>query len=224
MAGIRGALLGLLLVFGTPTRGMAEAASVAGTRNPTIFIRVYDYADVPKGIWTWAVRQAGEIFRRAGVETTWMRFTGPGTEAVERKHTLALADAPGLKLRILPRSAAYAPGVTEDTTGYALVPAEFGKAAYAAVFYDRVVLAAQVSVWGEPEEMQGEILAHVMAHELGHLLLGSNCHSRTGIMRAGWRWQDLRPVDAGLFHFTSAQAEIIRSQAWAGVKAGQDPH
>jgi hypothetical protein len=203
---------------------MAEAASVAGTHNPTIFIRVYDSAEVPKGTWTWAMRRAGEIFREAGVETSWVRFIDPRTEMVQREHTVDLADAPGLKLRILPRFVAMRRGLAEDMTGYALVPAEFGRAAYAAVFYDRIVLAAQEGQWGEPEEMLGEILAHVMAHELGHLLLGTNSHSRTGIMRAQWSWEDLRPLDAVRLHFTSAQAEIICSQALARVKAGQDLH
>jgi hypothetical protein len=125
-----------------------------------------------------------------------------------------------LKLWVLPRFVAYHPGFTDVTTGYALVPAEFGRAAYAGVFYDRVTLAAQqVGQWGEPEEILGEVLGHVMAHELGHLLLGSNSHSRSGIMRARWNWQDLRPLDAGRSHFTSAQAEIIRSQALAQGEA-----
>jgi hypothetical protein len=201
---------------------MARAASVTGTRNPTIFIRVYDYADVPKGTWTQAMRRASEIFREAGVETTWARLTDPRAEMVKGEHTVDLAEALGLKLRILPRFVAMHHGLAEDTTGYALVPAEFGRAAYAAVFYDRLALAAQERQWGRPEEMLGEMLAHVMAHELGHLLLGSNSHSGTGIMRAQWSWQDLRPLDAGLLHFTPAQAEIIRTEALARVKAGQD--
>ena len=191
-----------------------------GTRNPTIFIHVYDYADVPKGTWTRAMRGASEIFRRAGVATKWGRCKASGTGCVQGEPAADFGEAPGLTLRILPRFTAYHSKFTEGATGFALVAAEAGNAAYAAVFYDRVALMVQqIGHSGEREEMLGEVLARVMAHELGHLLLGSNSHSRSGIMRARWNWQDLRPLDAGRSHFTSAQAEIIRSQALAQGEA-----
>jgi hypothetical protein len=37
-----------------------------------------------------------------------------------------------------------------------------------------------------------KVLAHVMTHEIGHVLLGSNEHSKTGIMSGRWtkaEWQ-----------------------------------
>ena len=36
------------------------------------------------------------------------------------------------------------------------------------------------------------ILGHAAAHEIGHLLLGSNSHSPFGLMRARWSGQDLQ--------------------------------
>jgi hypothetical protein len=51
----------------------------------------------------------------------------------------------------------------------------------------------------------------VMAHEIGHLLLGSNSHSETGLMREIWSLKDLtrnRPDD---WLFSPAQREELHS-------------
>ena len=47
----------------------------------------------------------------------------------------------------------------------------------------------------------GEVLGHVMAHELGHLLLGSNAHSRLGIMRPHWSAEELQSLRMGKLLF-----------------------
>lgn len=77
---------------------------------------------------------------------------------------------------------------------------------WAQVFYGRVAAAVarrQVPI--------GVVLAHVMAHELGHLLLPPNSHSAVGVMR--------RSVD--LTHptsrrFTDEQAGLIRAALASG--------
>jgi len=68
------------------------------------------------------------------------------------------------------------------------------------VFYDRaeqitaLERSAQLedSLMGmvQPHATISQILGHVIAHELGHLL-GSETHSPTGIMRADWNFKDL---------------------------------
>lgn len=54
-----------------------------------------------------------------------------------------------------------------------------------------------------------DVMGLVMAHELGHLLLPHDSQSRSGLMRANWRVEDLR-VDRGPLEFTRTQAEVIR--------------
>ena len=51
-----------------------------------------------------------------------------------------------------------------------------------------------------------------MAHELGHLLLGSNSHSRAGIMRAHWQGEELHRLSRGNLWFTSEQANHMRGK------------
>ena len=54
------------------------------------------------------------------------------------------------------------------------------------------------------------MLAHVIAHEVGHLLLGTR-HSPTGLMQAGWDKRLMHEANRGALTFTEAQSEWIRA-------------
>lgn len=76
-------------------------------------------------------------------------------------------------------------------------------------------------VRGTPNSRAGEylefgartILGCVTAHELGHLLLGSNSHSSTGIMQSPWREKQVREALDGTLLFTAEQAKRLRAEA-----------
>jgi hypothetical protein len=55
------------------------------------------------------------------------------------------------------------------------------------------------------------MLGHVIAHEIGHLLLPGNAHSPTGVMRADWDNPLARDAVKGSLTFTDAQAARIRA-------------
>jgi len=54
------------------------------------------------------------------------------------------------------------------------------------------------------------ILGDAMAHELGHLLLGTNSHSESGLMRARWDQGNLAKAQKGTLSFSPVQALEIR--------------
>jgi len=56
------------------------------------------------------------------------------------------------------------------------------------------------------------LLGRVTAHEIGHLLLGTNSHTLAGIMRAKWNLKVPYPVE---WQFTSADAAKIRRRMLA---------
>jgi hypothetical protein len=58
------------------------------------------------------------------------------------------------------------------------------------------------------------VLAVAMAHEIGHLLLGT-VHSRTGIMSAGLTPVNLELAKRGSLIFTPDQARVIRAKITA---------
>ena len=55
------------------------------------------------------------------------------------------------------------------------------------------------------------MLAHVIAHEVGHLLLPANAHSATGLMQPEWDKALVRDARLGSLTFTEAQAATIRA-------------
>jgi hypothetical protein len=56
------------------------------------------------------------------------------------------------------------------------------------------------------------ILGHGMAHELGHLLLGTNSHSSSGLMRAHWTGEDLAMASKGNLRFSQEQSLRITNR------------
>ena len=51
------------------------------------------------------------------------------------------------------------------------------------------------------------LVGRVSAHEIGHLLLGTNAHATHGLMRASW---DVTRIDRGDWDFTVEDATAIR--------------
>jgi hypothetical protein len=93
---------------------------------------------------------------------------------------------------------------TNEVFGVAFLSAD-GEGCYSDVFYDRAV-----GLHADRKIGLAEILGSVMAHELGHLLLGSNSHAGTGIMRAHWQGEDLRLVSRGGLWFTKDEGSHMR--------------
>ena len=57
-----------------------------------------------------------------------------------------------------------------------------------------------------------DVLGHVMAHELGHLLLGASAHSPSGIMRLHWGETELQQAARGSLLFNEQQSHRIRER------------
>ena len=58
---------------------------------------------------------------------------------------------------------------------------------------------------------EAAVLGHMIAHEIGHLLLGLSSHSRTGIMSVPWRSKDLKRAGQDGMRFTKKEARRIRA-------------
>jgi hypothetical protein len=77
-------------------------------------------------------------------------------------------------------------------------PEDGGFGVYAGVFHDRVRQpGASID--------EAELLGSVVAHELGHLLLGTGQHSAAGIMKGEWRYKQSILVAQGLLRFDTGQ-------------------
>jgi hypothetical protein len=194
--------------------GRVWAAHEAGRDQesvPKITLRVYNYARVPTPILVSTEPVAAQILRRAGLETEWLdcrlSAADPRTPACERP--LSSSD---LILKLLPPSMAQTVAVNGDTFGIALT-VDGKPARDAIIFYQRALDLARTGYVHEQE-----ILAAAMAHEIGHLLLGPNSHSSTGIMRAKWTRDELELARLGRLLFTPEQSALLRAEVLARAR------
>jgi len=117
-------------------------------------------------------------------------------------------------LRVMPNAMVDSAGKWQDALGVAYD--NDGLFAHLAnVFYDRVNSFSQGGSATLPV-----LLGRAMAHEIGHLLLGTHSHSSKGIMRPFWSDRDLRLVASPYLLFTPDQSRQMktrlaaRAQAW----------
>ena len=185
-------------------------------RDPTITIHVYNYADVSSKTLIEAEKIAAGVFRKAGVETRWLDRYGKKKEFSPEP---ARFQSNHIVLHILPRSMAEHFALTSERLGFA--PGQGSNRTDAYVFYDRAEQLAQQQRAAQMTKMAlgvfepcagiGQILGHVIAHELGHLL-GFETHSPTGIMRANWGSADWQETIYGPLSFTPQQADVVRAE------------
>jgi hypothetical protein len=83
------------------------------------------------------------------------------------------------------------------------------------VFYDRIKRDF-------PESARGIVLAHVLAHEIIHMLIGSNWHAESGVMKAYWTREDYIRMIYKPLPFTTADLSLISEglKIWAVRSVG----
>jgi hypothetical protein len=54
------------------------------------------------------------------------------------------------------------------------------------------------------------LMGHAIAHELGHLLLGTSAHARYGLMAGRWRSNELDRAEVGSLQFSPAEAACLQ--------------
>ena len=123
----------------------------------------------------------------------------------------ALSRPSDLILRIV---TARAPGMTREALGFALLGSE--RAVHALVAYGRV---KELAASGQAD--LSTILGVAVAHEVGHLLLGSAKHTPTGLMGGYWSDRDLELAKFQLLRFTPQAAAAIRREVARRLK-GQE--
>jgi hypothetical protein len=86
------------------------------------------------------------------------------------------------------------------------------------IFYDQ---AKELAV--DKKLILPQILGSVTAHELGHLLLGANRHSTSGLMRAVWSREELLAANLSGLHFSNSERTRIQNSVFARHQAQRLP-
>jgi hypothetical protein len=78
------------------------------------------------------------------------------------------------------------------------------------IFFSRVLdLAFYGTVGTSFEDAQAIILGHMIAHEIGHLLLGPDSHGTKGVMKFPWDRRVLESMERGRLRFTTGEQKRI---------------
>jgi hypothetical protein len=151
----------------------------------SLAVHVYDNVGVANGDMASALAVAHAILKNVGIEVTWR-----GVDTVQVGQVGRVGqDGAALIVRIVAAPA----GSHPDSLGFSFVDTEIGSGTLATIFLDRVHnLSARAG------SDSGQLLGRAMAHEIGHLLLGTTHHADRGLMRGVWSTIDLQkdqPLD-----------------------------
>jgi hypothetical protein len=202
---------GILSVGGQTASG--ESVRSQTERGWTLFIRVDDSARVSPGTLAGGIEVAGRVLLAAGVPTEWHTGSDPLGDPKTcrlRPAVLAPATSAGRSCLIL----SVTPGVSRHAypgaLGFALPYTQ--TAPDVTIFYDRIERLGPRAVSAGATAPQ--ILGYAMAHEIGHVLLGSTQHSSTGIMKGPWGQAEFERLAKGWLGFTAQQCEVMRESAF----------
>ena len=144
---------------------------------------------------------AAEMTRARGVASVILE--GARLQTVWRDCASACDDAPGPR-ELIVRIVAAPQGIVADSLGCALVDLQDGAGTLATIYSDRInVVASRTGVDA------GTLLGRAVAHEIGHLLLGTARHSASGLMRALWSDRELERAMTADWTFSPDEVEGI---------------
>lgn len=193
-------------------------ASASPLEKSEITIKTYNYAGVGTETLEQAFSVAARVFTKAEVATIWLSCPLPGDP--NRNPACEGTNHPTvLMLKILPRSMTARFSMPEGVFGFAALSPDGQPACLAYVFHDRV--ADLASAHGHSLAV---ILGHVLTHEVGHLLLGSNAHCSNGIMTGDWYRRNLHSAAQGQMLFTALQSARMRQQVAARQRDSHTTH
>jgi hypothetical protein len=139
---------------------------------------------------------------KRGLRAVWLECPVEPSTTGPQRPCQKTPDATDLRLRVL--AAPIQNKFQATVFGFAVHPV------LASVYYDYAVRR------GKSDDAEVEIpiiLGCAIAHELGHLLLGTNSHSDKGIMQPRWEPSQVRQLMMGTLLFTTEQSKLMREQA-----------
>jgi hypothetical protein len=213
MRNYKGLLVGIMAVaLVDPSAGKENHGR---TGDPPVEARVYDAAQLPPDVILNAEYEASHIFHSARIALVWAAGSPLDAEAREVEYRTA-PDAAGAAplvcgadanvCRLIVRIDPHSPrGLRVGELAEALPFARSG--IRARIYYDRVQ-----RLLGRPGNTASAILGHALAHEIGHILLGTNRHSRAGLMQSSWDDESFHLMANALLSFAPDEARSMRER------------
>jgi hypothetical protein len=191
----------LILTCATNLAGNSlEAAQESIEDYPVITVHVYNYAQIPALRLARTQKRVEGFFLGAGIQLKWADTPLPSAGRPRPAGPAWNPDGSDFVLKIVSGFPKSAGQMREPVFGFAA-------GTQVTVFNKRTE-----DIAFNAEVTHPEILAIVIAHELGHALLGPKSHSDTGIMRPRMQPEDFRKAQCMSLSFTPEQAERMHRQ------------
>ena len=191
------------VVYGEPLPGRGGGIVTPARPRPGITVRVYDRASIGQRARNAAVDRARRLLDSAGLSPRFHDCT-PGVTTAAK--TCEASPAAGdLIIRMLDAPDGSTTPQMRHVLGFATIDAQTRRGTLATVFTDRV--AALSTLARVPVET---VLGSTIAHEIGHLLLGTSEHGSRGLMREVWTLEELARGKKEYWSFTAAELERLR--------------
>ncbi len=174
--------------------------------DPDVAIRLYDTFGIANDDIRTAQDVAGAIFKDAGVQARWRDCSKDVIRGAARQCGDTLNPTEVI-VRILTERSDQQHDLM--ALGYSLVP-QSARAMLATVFGNRVTRVAQ-----RLHLERAALLGRAIAHEVGHLLLGTSDHAADGLMRGHWNDAALLRGHADGWRFSRQEATLIKTELWA---------
>jgi hypothetical protein len=196
-------------VFVTTMAGVVRV----GAESPlALTVRLYDASGIPSAELLAARRTAEPILRDAGMEVTFRqcgRAGSPGALVDPCDDSLKPSE---VVVRVI-TAPVFSSSLDPHAYGVTYVVEESNRGWLATLFSDRIAGAAS-RVDLEP----GTLLGRVLAHEVGHLLIGNSYHGDAGVMRAEWSDDLLQRGGAEEWRFSMFEAKAIQRALASGSR------
>ena len=194
---MRSVILILSIVTATSSGAVGAASEAAA-----VAVRTYNYAAVPDLELAAAKSEAENIFDKAGISLEWIDCRVPGTN-----HGAACTEpvrtGRDLLLRLVDR---------RPRDGERIVP--LGESMLDREQRGGVLMTVDLfpvrDVAAGASAPASQVLGRAVAHEIGHLLLGTAEHPRLGLMRALWSNDELRGLKPAHWGFSPGEATRMR--------------
>jgi hypothetical protein len=174
----------------------------------TIFIRIFNNAGVPEADLVAARQEAQAVLEQAGVNVVWGECWVGDRQPVTAPARCQEPVGGDIVLRLQKTNDKSALPSRFVSMGFSLVGIADAAPFLSTVYVDRAQSVARVA--GTDAR---RVLGLAIAHEIGHVLLNSNTHAPSGLMRADWTRHQLRRNDAGAWQFLETEAAQVRSAA-----------
>ena len=195
---MKGAIL-FMLMLAAAHAGMREAAAEP---RAAVAVRTYNYAALSTVQLAAARSETARIFERAGISLEWIECRVPGV-LEGAACTEPLVAGRDLMLRLVDRIPAQGGRIV--ALGESMLDREQRGGVLMTIDVFPVRAIAEQAFTAVPT-----LLGRAIAHEIGHLLLGSADHPRSGLMRALWSRDELRSLRPAHWGFSDREAAQMR--------------